>query len=300
MPISIEFKSGVVNIVEAKVKKYNIEVKKVYSFDFPEEWIDSTGILDMNNLVLLFEQVLKEQGFKEKQCSICLNNSSVIYRELNVPKIEDKKMPLLVRSEMMDVLNLTPDYIMDFTILEELTEESTETYRLLAVACPSSAIESYMLLMKRLKLKLVSIDSATNSIIKTVSLIPAISQKEQAIIVDVGSGHLRLYLFEMGLYVLSRNNRLVSLNESTREEVIATIEDNVNKMIQFSYTRGAKVGIKNIVLIGRDEILPDLQQRISDDLAVPCEIMQCPSFVYWNQQFESKYVNAIGTLVRLA
>ena len=71
MPISIEFKSGVVNIVEAKVKKYNIEVKKAYTFDFPEEWIDSTGILDMNNLVLLLEQVLKEQGFKEKQCSIC-------------------------------------------------------------------------------------------------------------------------------------------------------------------------------------------------------------------------------------
>jgi Tfp pilus assembly PilM family ATPase len=255
MAISIEFKSGIINLVEAKVKKNNIEVKKSHSFEFPESWVDAAGIQEMDSMVLLFEQVLEDQGFDDKVCTICINNSSIIYRELNVPKIEDRKMPLLVRSEMMDVLNLTPDYIMDFIVLDEIEVDAVQSYRLLAVASLSSALESYITLMKRLKLKLVTIDSATNAIIKTVGLTPSINEKEQVILVDVGSGHLRLYLFELGQYILSRNTRLVSLNDSSREEVIATIEDNINKMIQFSYTRGTKGGIKNIVLIGQDESL---------------------------------------------
>jgi Tfp pilus assembly PilM family ATPase len=296
--ISIEFKAGTVNLVEAKVKKNNIEVKKSHTFEFPETWIDAAGIQEMDSLVLLFEQNLEDQGFRDRSCSICINNSSIIYRELNVPKIEDKKMPLLVRSEMMDVLNLSPDYIMDFIVLDEIETEGVHSYRLLAVAIHSTALESYITLMKRLKLNILSIDSATNAIIKTVGLIPSISEKDQVIIVDVGNGHLRLYLFETGNYVLSRNTRLVGLNENSREEIISTIEDNINKMIQFSYTRGAKGGIKDIVLIGQDEILTDLKNRVTEDLIVPCEVLECPSFISWDQPFQSKYINAIGTLVR--
>jgi Tfp pilus assembly PilM family ATPase len=298
MAISIEFKSGIINLVEAKVKKNNIEVKKSHSFEFPESWVDAAGIQEMDSMVLLFEQVLEDQGFDDKVCTICINNSSIIYRELNVPKIEDRKMPLLVRSEMMDVLNLTPDYIMDFIALDEIEVDAVQSYRLLAVASLSSALESYITLMKRLKLKLVTIDSATNAIIKTVGLTPSINEKEQVILVDVGSGHLRLYLFELGQYILSRNTRLVSLNDSSREEVIATIEDNINKMIQFSYTRGTKGGIKNIVLIGQDEILPDLMKRVAEDLFVPCEVLESPLFISGDQPFQSRYINAIGALVR--
>jgi Tfp pilus assembly PilM family ATPase len=298
MALAIEFKSGMVNLVEARVKKNNIEVKKAHSFEFPEFWIDATGIQEMDTLVLLFEQVFEDLGFKEKTTYISINNSSIIYRELIVPKIDDKKLPLLVRSEMMDVLNLTSDYIMDFIVLDEVEVDGAASYRLLAVASLSSALESYMSLMKRLKLKLVSIDSATNSIIKTVSMSPSIIEKEQVILVDIGSGHLRLYLFELGQYVLSRNTRLVNLSESSKEEVIATIEDNINKMIQFSYTRGTKGGIKSIVLVGQDEILAELKKRVSEDLFVPCDVLECPSFVTWDQPFQSKYINAIGALVR--
>jgi Tfp pilus assembly PilM family ATPase len=255
MALGIEFKHGSINIVEAKFKKNSITCKKTHSFEFNEDWIDAQGIRseEIENLALLLDQHIDDQEFSDKkEAFLCINNSSIIYRELITPKIDDKKLPLVVRSEMMDALNLTPDYIMDFVILEEVNdEEGNECYRMLAVAILNSALETYIDLMKKAKIKPIAIDSATNSIIKVVSMIPEIESLEQVIISEVGDAHLRLYLFESGNYILSRNIKLTTFTDLTKEGYIETIEDNLNKMIQFSYTRGSllnAISCSNLVL----------------------------------------------------
>lgn len=300
MPLSMEFKNGFVNLVEAKVKKGVVSVKNTHTVAISDEWFDSSGITNVSDLHLLLKQELEQMGFKEKECYLCVNNTSIIYRELLVPQLDAKKLPLLIRSEMMDVLNLTPDYIMDYVIIEEIFNEETneDNYRVLAVAMQQSAIESFIELCKLLKLKLVSIDSATNSVLKIVSLNPEIVSKEQVILADVGSGHLRLYLFEQGKYVLSRNTRLISYSDSRREEIIGVVEDNINKMIQFSYTRGLKSGIKQIVLFGNDELLHEVKDRVLEGLIVPCEIFEKPEFIEIEGEFQTRYLNAYGTLLR--
>ena len=138
MAIGIEFKNGSVNLVEAKVKRNSVVCKSAFSFDFEGDWIDQQGISDSNfdNLLMVFEQKLEEFGLSDiREGYVCLNNTSVIYREIITPKIDEKKLAFIVRSEMMDTLNLTPDYIMDFIILESILDENErEAYRLLAVA----------------------------------------------------------------------------------------------------------------------------------------------------------------------
>ncbi len=299
MPIVIEVKSDMINIIEAKSKNNVFNVLKTRTVSFPEEWLDVTGIKEMDDFYLLLSSVIDEEHFKTKDTILCVNNSSVIYRELIVPVIDKKKMAMIVRSEMMDVLNLTPDYIMDYVLIEQFEDEKNVTLaRLLAVASMSSAIESYITLMKRLKLKLTCIDSSTNSILKLVDSTSSLKEVEQLVLVDIGNKHLRLYLFEMGKYILSRNAKLAYLSDSTEEEVINTIEDNINKMIQFSFTRGNKTGIKKIVLAGRDEILEELQAKVLNDLLVPCEILSRPAFLNDTGVFETCYINAVGALIR--
>lgn len=299
MPVAIEFKSDTVNIVEARSKSGGFDLRKVKTVTFPEEWLDSQGIREMDDMYLLLMQTLEDAEINTKDAFLCINNSSIIYRELVVPNIESKKLAMIVRSEMMDVLNLTPDYIMDYVVIEEFTDEKgADMIRVLAVACLSAVLASYIMLMKRLKLKLISIDSATNSVLKIVSDVADLKSLEQMILVDVGNGHLRLYLFELGKYVLSRNTKLAHLKESSRQEIINVIEDNINKMIQFSYTRGNKAGIKKIVLAGKDELLEELKLKILDDLLVPCEVLQKPGFIGGEALFETRYINVLGALIR--
>ncbi len=300
MALSLEIRSGFVYMVEAKskIKSGPINISKTIFFEFPDSWIDNQGIREIDEFSSLLAEHLRKNNIKEKDCILSINNASIIYRELIVPKLDDKKTPFIVRSEMMNALNLTPDYIMDYIVLEEIRkEEEASQLRVLAVAMLESAIQSYLQAFKKAKRNIVAIDSATNAVIKLANEARLFTDDDPVILVDVGNANLRLYLFENGMYVLSRNARLVSYSEGDKESVIPIVEDNINKMIQFSYTRSKKA-IKKIVLMGMDELLPDIQKVLFDSLFVPCDILQMPQSFISSVGFQTKYVNAYGALIR--
>lgn len=297
MALSVEIRSGFVYLIESKSKSGQHSISKTLSYEIPDSWIDNQGIKEIDAFGELLAENLTKNNVKEKDCILCINNPSIIYRELMIPKIDDKKTPMIVRSEMMNALNLTPDYIMDFIVLEEIKKEDDSLLRVLAVAMLESSIESYLKAFKKAKRNVVAIDSATNAIIKLANESKIFADDDPVILVDVGNSNLRLYLFENGMYVLSRNARLVSYSEGDKESVIPIVEDNINKMIQFSYTRSKKA-IKKIVLMGVDELLPDIQKVLFDSLFVPCDILQLPPSFVSTVGFQAKYVNAYGALLR--
>ncbi|PKM69810.1 MAG: hypothetical protein CVU94_02030, partial [Firmicutes bacterium HGW-Firmicutes-19] len=113
MALSLEIRSGFVYMVESKSKSKSgpISISKTLFFEFPESWIDNQGVREVDEFGEMLAQHLTKNNIREKDCIFCINNSSIIYRELMIPKIDDKKTPFIVRSEMMNALNLTPDYI---------------------------------------------------------------------------------------------------------------------------------------------------------------------------------------------
>jgi type IV pilus assembly protein PilM len=298
MALSIEIRNGYVYLVEAKTTKTSISIRNLLAYEYPEEWVNDAGIVDIKQFSNLLSVHLKDYRFRDKDAYVCINNPSVIYRELNLPEIDERRLPLLVRSEMMSALNLTPDYIMDYVVLNEFESDSSKFLRVLAVAMQKSAIESVLEVLKQCKLRPVVIDSATNAVLKLVKSTTQIKDSNQVILADIGNGHLRLYLFENGEYGLSRNNKLVTYTEDNRDDIVDTVTENINKMIQFSYTRSRDTDLKKIILTGTDSLLEDVRNSVKENLLVECEILESPSFVVGGVKYENKYVNAIGTLVR--
>ncbi|MPM74073.1 hypothetical protein SDC9_121058 [bioreactor metagenome] len=86
--------------------------------------------------------------------------------------------------------------------------------------------------------------------------------------------------------------------KDSENEFINAVVDNINKMIQFSYTRYNGNNAKKVELSGIDEILMTIQNRINEELLIPCEIIKHPSFIDSNVKYENRYVNAIGSLIR--
>ena len=299
MTIAIEFKQDSVNLAEVRIKGSTMELRRSHSISIPEEWIDSEGVREEEMLAMLVSQEIKDFDFKSKDLIICVNNPSIIYRELLVPKVDSKRLGLVVRSEMMEVLNLTPEYIMDYVVLEEITdEEGIAKVRLLAVASLSKAVASYIEVAKKMKLKLVGIDTSTNAVLKFVEASQDLTNNDQMILVDIGNTHLRLYLFENGKYVLSRNAKLLPAGASSDYDVGFIVEDHINKMIQFSYTRINKTGDKIVVLAGNRDLVNNLKARVEEDLLVKCDVLMRPEFLKGTADFSSEYINVIGSLIR--
>lgn len=297
MALSIEIRHGYVYLVEARTGKMSVGIQKTHYFEYPDDWVTESGIVNLEGFASLLLQHLKEQNMRDKKAYFCINNNAVIYRELNIPKVEEKKVHLLVKTEMMSALNLTPDYIMDYIYLNDVEVEGNVQSRVLGVAMQVKAIESLLEVAKLCKLDVQGIDSATNSIIKMMDENPLLENTNQLIVADIGNGHLRLYLFENGVYALSRNNKIISFKDVTSEEVTNSIVDNINKMIQFSYTRKNGSDSKKIIITGIDEELEDVQRFVSENLLVDCEILGKPHYVT-GQKFENRYTNAVGALLR--
>lgn len=297
MALSIEIRNDYVYLVEARTSKTSVGLQRTHHYAFPEDWVSDAGIVNPEGFSSLLLQHLKEAGIREKKAHFCINNPAVIYRELNIPKVEDRKVAMLVRTEMMSALNLSPDYIMDYVYLNDVEHDGNAYYRVLGVAMQNKAIETVLDVAKRCKLNVQSIDSATNSILKLLEDSKHVENNAQLIVADVGNGHLRLYLFENGIYALSRSNKIVNYKETSDDEFTSSVVENINKMIQFSYTRKTGNDSKKVLLVGIDNELEAVQRMVSENLLVDCEVLTKPHIVT-GLKYENRYVNAIGTLLR--
>jgi len=299
MALSIEIRNNSVHVIQAKTMNSRVVCRKAVQFDLPSNIIDAKGITDIDQFSLALGVCLENNGIKEKKCTLCINNLSVIYRELTIPQVDDKKIPFIVRSETISSLNLTNEYIIDYIILEEFVEENKPMLRILAVAIQGIAIESYLEAMYKLKIKPTVIESSTSSAIKLVDLCDFASNGEPIVVADVENGYLKLYLFEEGRYILTRNTKLFDYSLQDKDQVVDIIEDNINKMIQFQFTRSSHKGLSKIILFGSDDLVEEVQKGVTENLQIECALFPLPEFLVNETGIPLlPYMNAIGALLR--
>ncbi|MEI7668115.1 MAG: pilus assembly protein PilM, partial [Erysipelotrichaceae bacterium] len=279
MPLSIEIRARQLQVVQTTVTKSRVHYKNTFSVDLEEGWVDSKGIVNQAAIVLALNQVLESKGIKESKCTLCINNHSVIYRELMIPKIEDKRIPFVVKSEMIAALDLTTDHIVDFIILEEITVAHKTTLRVLAVAIAQGALGSYVDFCLKLGTKPDAIDTAISSVIKLVEKSDLCKEGEPTIIADVENDVMRLYLFENKKYILIRNTKLSEVDEDKKTEWISDIEDSINKMMQYQFTRESHTGIEKIFFFGSHPLLTEIQETVKANLLIETSLYPKPDFL---------------------
>jgi len=298
MPLSIEIRTKQLLVVQTTVAKSRVHYKKTFTVDLEDGWVDSKGIINQSGIVSTLNQVLLSKGIKEKKCILCINNHSVIYRELMIPKIEDKRIPFVVRSEMIAALDLTTDHIVDFVILEEITDAHKTSLRVLAVAIAQPALATYVNLCLKLGFSPEFIETATSSVIKLVDKSDLCKNGNPTIFADVEKDVMRLYLFEHKKYILIRNIKLNEIEEDKKTEWISDIEDNINKMMQYQFTRESHTGIEKIYFFGNHPLLTEIQESVKENLSIETSLYPKPDFLSGGEESYLPYLNAIGAALR--
>jgi len=298
MPLSIEIRFKQMNVVQTAVTKNRVHYKKTFIVDLQDGWIDAKGIADQAAVAFALNKAFEENGIKEKKCTLCINNHSVIYRELTIPKVDDKRIAFVVRSEMIASLDLAHDVIIDYIIIDEIVEDHKTHLRVLAVAITEKALTGYVNLFTKLNLKVDAVDTAISSIIKLVSKSDLFEGNEPIVVADFEQDIMKLYLFENKKYVLLRNTKLNDYDSNHKIDWIDYVEDNVNKMLQYQFTRPSHESVKKVVLFGDHPLIPDVKSAISESLSVETILYPKPSFLSGREESYLPYLNAIGAALR--
>ncbi|MDP4180866.1 MAG: type IV pilus assembly protein PilM [Bacillota bacterium] len=166
MTIDIGFRY--IKIIQLRKKKNNDLMVVNYGIgDTPRGCIKNGAIKDKVRVVTEIKRVIDEHSLSAKEAKIVISGTNIITRIIMVEKVEDKDVDKKVWSEIHNFLPINFDeHRVDYKLLDVVNEGGQEKMRVFVTAVAKNIINSYIEIIKELKLKPVSVDIPANSISK--------------------------------------------------------------------------------------------------------------------------------------
>lgn len=276
-------------LADHKLGKYRI--KKAMALDLGENLKGYVSVAE--NLTHLSKSI--KHFTAERNTVLCLNTSTVIYRDMIAPKASPKYLNTLIRHELTYALNLSPDYLLDYTILGEAEKNGKKQHKLLVTTLPAQSLQDVVETLTKLDLNVIAIDTGLNAVIKYGDFAKLTPADKTVLLADVSSTAVRQYLFEKGRYAFNRSTKL---NATTvfNETILETL-DPIEKMVQFA-ANASTHPVDEITLFGSSADLEHISHELTAHLEIPTQLIKAPSAVsFKTQAFDPDLVAGIGTLV---
>jgi len=177
--------------------KENSEKKKVLS---PSILLQDSRIDDYAQML---KYLLKKSKVETKHASSSLPVSQVFHTVMNLPKVEEKMIPSIVRSE---VAKMVPYNVDDMQIIPQKIANSSNTgnISLLVTAAPKALITFYSTIFQRAGLELMELE--TEAFALTRSLVG--HDNAVSMIVDVGAERTNFFIIDNSTPMTYRSLRI--------------------------------------------------------------------------------------------
>ncbi len=207
--ISIDFGNRMLHFVVGLYKNSVVNVQKAFTIDIPAGSIADGRIEDPKALQNAIRNGLQQHKIKVKEVIITVQSSSVITRDIIVPILRADDLSEAVKYEMEQYISTSIyGYIVEYRIIEELTEDNTKKYRIRSAAMPKEMAESYFELVRQLKLKPVALDIHPNAVSKLLSSVPTINLERPCsnlyAFIDLGHKTSNIHIFSKGKLEFTR------------------------------------------------------------------------------------------------
>lgn len=289
----IEIRDNSIKLIQADSKVKAFSVKNAKVFDFEDSW--KTFITNPENATALTDTI-KSFG-KETKALLCLNTTTVLYREMVVPKANARYLTTLIRHELSHALNLSSDFLIDYTILSETIKNEKKMWKILVTAVSAVSLNEIIEFFDKAGLTITKVDVSLNSIQKYVEITKLVDKEKTLLVADIGSSSIRQYLFEKGKYSVNRTTKVAALALDDEALSIQSTIETIEKMIQFSATSGQSP-IDKIILFGSYPKIGHLKIALSDKLEVDATVMERPKILLpiKHKPFDHDEAYALGVL----
>lgn len=311
MLVSIGIYRNRLAIVQGTRSGKGIKVKSALDMPLQDNDCLNGALRDPMAVGAALKQVLLENKITAKEAVICLTSTSVMYRELTVPKGSKKQTQAFVKQELGQSFGNNAEILADYILLPAGTvsrsaeEENSKTAKrgqhVLAACVQKDMVDSYRKMLVSAGLKPVAMDICSGAIEKFAALYPEVSGGSDAAILCHANGEtVTCTLLIGGVQIFTRPARLTQGNAAFGEESGTNGEEiarTASQMVQFYIARKLGAPLKGIWLCG--DIPHETDELVRSVCAQPVfffgQTERIKGAVVENS---SRYACALGMLVR--
>jgi type IV pilus assembly protein PilM len=304
--LGIEIGSNTIKLIEVTKKGINLKVENFALLDTPKDCIVN-GV--MHNIEPIYQTISKEitlKKYKAKKAIILIQSNTIIIRNIVIDKQPEKIIRQLLEIRPEEYLPVdASQYQIDFKIVREFEEKGQAKQEMMLVAAPNQIVLPMVNLVESLKLVPITVDipsQALENLFKDEkNLVHDLEQ--DVMVIDIGGRSTAVTIIANGAAVLTRiiefggeaiyevmNQSFVSLPENAKKEekeeydayirelIRPQIEYNIlaelERILQFYYSRFENRPIRKVYLIGGGAEIEGLKTYIRDALTIDTVILE--------------------------
>lgn len=204
MACIVEIRDQELYVMVAFNSRKKTSVHRAFRIYLAEPLFKDNQVVITESLIKQIKRSFEKYDIRDKKIKLVVNHRLALTKDIIVPKTDTKKMGFLVENEMINLFNLTKDFIVDYTILNEVENEGVTQVKTLTCALRKSTIAGLEDLFSVLNMKIQSIDVAPVSYMTFLYKTEVIDTHDPLIVIDASSSYIRYYLFHERKFVLMR------------------------------------------------------------------------------------------------
>ena len=340
MPIAIDFGTRAIHLVQGTAKKKQVTIRKAVIEPLPSGLFQDGIIREFSGMELALKNTLQKFGIRDRSCHVTINGNHIYTRDLVTPRGKPKVMQDVVKFEIQSAMNSTKEMAVDFVALKTPVADQPGMINVRASAVLSEYVNDYHKLLKSCRLSPASLDIHSNALLKAVAGKTINNQSVESggsvMIIDMGGVTSSAYVYNRGEVIYSRiipiggldlerfvyqrneqqnGHGQVSIEqldlslETLRQDdaladalrpMVTTINDGVQRILQYLSSRLQDEKVSRIFLCGRTATYRGLDKTMAETFGLPTETIETISTVKMPaNEPVAPYINAIGALIRL-
>lgn len=298
--LSIDITDRQIKLVRGTHSGSKIRVQDADMRELTLGMVSNGYITDVPMVAAELNDIIKTKGITEKDAIVSITSSSIVYKEMLLPKPKSLKNTAAIEAMIQANMGVTREFNISFTIAGETEdEEKNKLIKIIATACPQRLVDGYVRLFSHIGLSLKGVNISNNSVTRLIVNTPKMADRMPMLLIQVDKGFLNMNLYEENQIVFSRYFNIdPSDYENAPDYVVRAVYDNLFRMIQFIKSRKGSKPLKEIMFYGDTGNFIELSNAISS-FNVPTHVLATPSTVIAMTEIDfTKYANAIGAIYR--
>lgn len=296
--LSIDITDRQVKLVRGAPNGSKIKIDEVDFRDMTVGMISNGYISDVPMVAAEIIDIIKTRNIKEKDAIVSISSSSILYKELLLPKPKKLSNTAAIEAMIASNMGITNEYNISYTIVGQTIDENKNALiKVLATACPQRLVDGYVRLFTHLGLTLKAVNISNNSISRLITNTPKMASYMPLLLVQIDKEFLNINLYEDNTLSFSRFFKIDAADYNNAPDYInQAVYDNLFRMFQFFQSRKDSKPIKEIMFYGEIGDFISLTNAISS-FNISAHILSTPTNIASRADFDfTKFANAIGAI----